>query len=476
MIYQYDVRKKDVLIRTDKDRKPEILHRGDEKWQLLMPKPEDPDDEYTRAVWLGGGCLEDLESLDDIDLEEILEEWGYQENPPEAEGVAIEVAGEEEGNHFRGTLKKIQITSNNVCYGPRPGKKDETEQILTINTNGKVWLLRKTYDGSVIEKAEYTISYDRRDCLFREVKRLFSEEQEEIFITDVGSWEIKLTNEEGCEFLYNGPLIDVKEAYWKGLSGLFRVALRRNDLFMLDGNPDVIENIRLEYVRESKVKATEEIDEQTQEYREILTIDRKSDTIENKIQCGKDYTVTNTYNIPGKVSDLLDKLWPEIFDEIEGLSEDFIEDPLNKRTYKLMVLTRMGQEKVIEGQFCKQGLFAGYELFIESVLRLTSQCGIGEIFEPGFYKKSHRRKNDYIFCKVEFEEGGRTYCYIADNDSYEENSFVVVPVGDEMEENIVKIVKKSYYTAEDAPYPVENTKHIIRKATDEEVEHFLLED
>ena len=40
---------------------------------------------------------------------------------------------------FRGTLKKMCIVSNAICYGTPPEPEDEVEQHLTINSEGRVW-------------------------------------------------------------------------------------------------------------------------------------------------------------------------------------------------------------------------------------------------------------------------------------------------------------------------------------------------
>ena len=40
---------------------------------------------------------------------------------------------------FQGTLKKMRIVSNNICYGPMPEPDEEVEQLLTINDEGHVW-------------------------------------------------------------------------------------------------------------------------------------------------------------------------------------------------------------------------------------------------------------------------------------------------------------------------------------------------
>ena len=39
---------------------------------------------------------------------------------------------------FQGTLKKMRIILNNICYGPMPEPDEEVEQHLTINDEGRV--------------------------------------------------------------------------------------------------------------------------------------------------------------------------------------------------------------------------------------------------------------------------------------------------------------------------------------------------
>ena len=40
---------------------------------------------------------------------------------------------------FQGTLKKVRIVSNNICYGPMPKPDKEVEQHLTVDDEGHVW-------------------------------------------------------------------------------------------------------------------------------------------------------------------------------------------------------------------------------------------------------------------------------------------------------------------------------------------------
>lgn len=40
---------------------------------------------------------------------------------------------------FQGTLKKMRIVSNNICFDPMSRPDEEVEQHITINNDGRVW-------------------------------------------------------------------------------------------------------------------------------------------------------------------------------------------------------------------------------------------------------------------------------------------------------------------------------------------------
>ena len=141
-----------------------------------------------------------------------------------------------------------------------------------------------------------------------------------------------------------------------------------------------------------------------------------------------------------------------------------------QRNYKLTVHTKHGIEKIVEGCYDKDSLPEEWPEFIDKIYSFISFYGIGEIFEEDYYDKPKRRKSDYIFCDVEFESGGKTYCYIADDDSYEVNDTVLVTAGQDDHEALVRIVAKNYYSAENAPFPVEKAKHIIKRIDEDELE------
>ena len=99
--------------------------------------------------------------------------------------------------------------------------------------------------------------------------------------------------------------------------------------------------------------------------------------------------------------------------------------------------------------------------------------GIGELFNEASYSKAKRTSTDYIFCDVEFEPRGKTYCYLADDDSYEVGDTVLVPAGHDNHEALVRIVGKKYYSSENAPFPVDKAKHIIKRIDEDEIDDYL---
>ena len=63
------------------------------------------------------------------------------------------------------------------------------------------------------------------------------------------------------------------------------------------------------------------------------------------------------------------------------------------------------------------------------------------------------------------------YSYISDSGEIPSGSYVMVPFGSHNAPKIGIVKSCGEYTAENAPYPVERTKHIIREATAEEYEN-----
>jgi hypothetical protein len=143
-------------------------------------------------------------------------------------------------------------------------------------------------------------------------------------------------------------------------------------------------------------------------------------------------------------------------------------DPNESKDYKIRLEYRNKAKRTIEGSYDKKGLPNDFSNFIEKVFNFISFYGLGEIFDPSIYGKLRRRQSEYIFCSVIFDERYKSYYYLTDDDSIEVGDFVLVPAGEDDDETIVEVVKVEYFSKEKAPFPIEKTKKIIRKLTDED--------
>lgn len=371
---------------------------------------------------------------------------------------------------FSGQLEKIRLISE-VFWASlsSPESGEDKEQRLTLTAGGQVWLSRYCYlpegDGDkkgLKEKSRFSVSKEAAGELLETISRFFGAETgqdaEEDFEAATGTWDLFLTNTEGETFSETGFFYGRPWDDYGNLSERIRNCLGLSDLFLFDGNPDVIEKLHVDYYRKTN----------NAEYTESLSMNRTTETLERVRTLSPDCKMTYTYTLKDGVSAILNVLPADLFSYIEGNPSDVAENPADIRTYTITLHTRKGVERVIKGTFDKYGLPADWPDFIEFLLAYLASFGLGELFDKSIYSRPKRRASELIFCKVIFEENGRSYCYLADTDDYFAGNLVVVPAGADNHKAVVKIISVEYYLPEDAPYPVGKTKHILGKYTGEE--------
>ena len=374
---------------------------------------------------------------------------------------------------FKGTIQKMQLISNNLCFGSSPKPEDEIEQHLTITADGDVWLSRyrdrvTNNKHELIEKINFNISSEAVEKILGAVTDYFGNEFLLEAESDVGLWQLLLTDTEGKDYNMTGPLSHDLYIASGGLSDVIRTNLNMDDLFAFDGNPDRLMKVEIKYHRNTKIKpriipkdAAEEY--VTWDYNEFLTIDRTSETLEHVREIGPGCKVTNSYYLQEAIASLLDNISIYVFPRIEGNPPDVVDDPLEMKEYTITLYTKCGVVREMTGTFDKKGLPEDWSEFIDKVYEFMAFYGLGELFDKRFYGTAKRRKRDYIFCNVMFENGGRTYCYLADSDDYRVGDLVVVPAGPDNHEVVVSIESIEYYSKRKAPFPVKKAKHILRK-------------
>lgn len=108
-------------------------------------------------------------------------------------------------------LKKITIVSNNICYGPAPEPADEVEQRFTINEKGQLWFRGYAYAGGfnnykVCRAQRVPIGVEKAKIILSLVEQYFQPDHECCYATDIGSWELIMTDMDGNTHKESGSL------------------------------------------------------------------------------------------------------------------------------------------------------------------------------------------------------------------------------------------------------------------------------
>ena len=372
---------------------------------------------------------------------------------------------------FHGNVKKVKIHSNNMGYGFLPREGTEVEQHLTITDDGRVWLTRYAISEDLnfakltkTEQRQFKISSDKAKFLLDKYTKYFRDEYEISFATDVGSFEMQITDDEGKTAYFIGPLICEFEVDGYDLSQLTRDTVEDQTLFVFDNNEfERIERITIDHEHKKKIVAA---DGQVVTWNPTnhIVIDRKTDTIEYTYKIGKECDVTRKYHVAQGVSNFLDELeYQNLFVEFEEKELDAIIPEDDEATYTATVDFLRGPSRIIAGRYDKQGLPIDWPEFIEDLYDFMSFYGFGEMFDEKQYGRTYRKTNDYIFLSVRFGEYGKTYYYLTEDDTIQVGDQVVVPVGSEGKERIVEVAKKEYYSSDRVPMPIEKVKSIVGK-------------
>ena len=106
----------------------------------------------------------------------------------------------------------------------------------------------------------------------------------------------------------------------------------------------------------------------------------------------------------------------------------------------------------------------GWKELVDAIhdLMLQGSTFLGHIFTS--LPLRHKEISQYIYALVEIEETKQQYYFVVDNLFVHEGDYVVVPVGNQLEEKVAKILSLEYYDLKDLPQPLEFTRKILRKS------------
>lgn len=374
---------------------------------------------------------------------------------------------------FRGIAKKIQIISNNMGFGPTPMPDEEVEQRLTVTADGRVFFSSYFFgDGKRLTKGEsrrFKVEPAVAEQILNEVGHFFATDDLSRFATDIGLWTLTMTNTAGEKFEYTGPMPCSDEALIQ-ISSMIREQLDMAELYVFDGAAfeDRIERVTIDYRRVTTIKLEEPVGSDMEElkwvYAEKIVLDRDSETLVYIQKFGPKCRVSRVYYVDPGVSEFLDDHDSTLlFSQTKGNPPDVVDDLSDFKDYVITVEYRDAEPLVVFGTFDKNGLPEDFSMWAEDIRRFMNYYGMGEIIHPLVFGKARRRESDYIFCSVVFQDYGKSYYYLTDDDTLDIGDQVVVPVGSDGGTAIVEIEDIGYFSKEEVPFPIEKVKKIIRK-------------
>lgn len=243
-------------------------------------------------------------------------------------------------------------------------------------------------------------------------------------------------------------------------------------VFDANRNQDRVDRIAVTYHRVTKIKNMpigDKLECGIWDYSEQLVIDRDTDTLEHIRNIGPGCVISRKYQVNEGVSRLLDNLNAQhLFEHIIGNGPDVVIEPNETKDYEITVNFHKRPQLVIQGTYDRNGLPEDWPEFAKSILDFMLFFDLGEVLNPSLYLKAKRKVGDYIFCSVEFQEDGKSYYYLTEDDTLSIGDLVLVPVGKNGHSAIVQIVNIEYFSEDKVPFPLDKIKRIIRKCTKED--------
>lgn len=383
-----------------------------------------------------------------------------------------------QSTHLTGSLKMVQLISNNCSSGIRPTVNEQIEQRLTLHMDGTVALTVADFQadprGHKVIRSMPSTKMDARDTdrimsyIGRTFRYAYAGNGRDFDLSAApGLWKLILTDTNGRTYTTAGPLGAHFPVDGVDLSDSIRRATGNFDLLVFDGNPDLVNRLEIRY--KSGYRDPEAKDSIDWTYREQITFDRRTASVEHILESAPGLRVRNSYYIKEGVASFLDTIDERSFHGIQGNSPDAYQGPDEEiRGYEIGIYTRKGRNRVLRGTYDKRALPRDWSEFIEKVLTFLSFYGFGQLFDAERYATTRRRRSDHVYLSVVFEDGSEHTYLGADDSNFRVDDLVMVPVGSEGTPEMAQITSITYGSAEEAPQPYHTLKPVIRRTTQED--------
>ncbi len=220
-------------------------------------------------------------------------------------------------------------------------------------------------------------------------------------------------------------------------------------------DPWLIENIYMTYT------ATEESPYGPQEYREEMSLDRRSQKLFYRRSFSSEVYVQTEYRNMNEVSIGLD-LWDRYFSDAPTLSMDDMA-PEEPPRFDVRVDRHDGSQEHYLWHYSRTCLPEDWARFIGLIgHRLQLSTMFVNIISPSMYLHG-ARAGELIYCTVKIPKLGRSFYYLTNDNSLRKGDKVLVPFGENNETMSGEITKIEYYEPENVPHPIIDMKAILRK-------------
>lgn len=120
--------------------------------------------------------------------------------------------------------------------------------------------------------------------------------------------------------------------------------------------------------------------------------------------------------------------------------QQLVEDPDDRTSYLITIAYQKGRDRLISGSYDRYGLPQDYAEFMRPIYTLLMEYGLGSMIYPEVYGKARRRAGEVIYCRVQFEQAGKTYYYRTQDDHIRVGDWVIVPTGRDDDPTAAKVV------------------------------------
>ncbi|WP_225047146.1 hypothetical protein [Lacticaseibacillus kribbianus] len=337
-----------------------------------------------------------------------------------------------------GRLATLRLTSSLDGYHAPVAADEVMNQVLTLNADGTIRL--DSIQGGGTTATEHLVVAPRRLRTALAAAATFFERYQQVPESDCDTWQAVITTEDGRRLGYDGAMGDDPAAI--DLAEAIRAAVPHAHLWLFDHDPDRLTRLVIDYREEPAVLEKLVVDAANG----VISLTHRDATTRSK----------QSLQVAG-VGQLLDRIAHTAF------FTTTYHRPLPGKLHATGRFRYRGVKKVA-GTLTLDTQPLGWTA-VATLLRAFLAAHDAVTLDPRVYGRHAKKPGDYLYAQVMFHHEGEGYSYRTTDERLAVGDRVLVPVNNTT--TIGTIVAMDYFDWQHVPYPLDRTRFIIEKATDE---------